>query len=178
MPTPPTPTEPTVLVDTGGLVLTDDGRKVVLLDRGTGSLSNTIVVLVVVTLALLGVAIWGLLSYELSRPLGWGLLAAGVLAAVATNKAVHTYRTRRAAPLRERRTAAVLDRKLNLFSYSGGAITALDQVSFERRGQLRSTAAKLVAITPGGRKVLIRGYRLDGGIGRADDLLNAIARGQ
>ena len=73
---------------------------------------------------------------------------------------------------------AVLDRKLNLFSYSGGAITALDQVSFIRRPQLNSTAAKLVALTPGGKKVLMRSYRLDGGIGRTDELLNTIAQGR
>lgn len=178
MATPSTPTEPTVLVDTGGLVVTDDGRKVVLLDRRTGGLSNLIVALVVLTLSLLVLGLWGLLGETLGAPLSWALLGLGVLAILATYKGVLVYRTRRAAPLPERRTAAVLDRKLNLFSYSGGAITALDQVSFERRAQLRSTATKLVALTPGGTKVLVRGYRLDGGVGHTDELLNAIARGE
>ncbi len=165
-----------ILVNTGGLVVTDDGRKVVLLDRGTGLLSNLIVVLALATLAAIAVGVWNLVNYNPAP--GWGLIAAGVVLALITNKVVLTYRTRRKAPLPERRTVAVLDRKLNLFSYSGGAITALDQVSFIRRPQLNSTAAKLVALTPGGKKVLMRGYRLDGGIGRTDELLNTIAQGR
>ena len=178
MATPSTPTEPTVLVDTGGLVVTDDGRKVVLLNRATGRLANILVVLVAATVALLGFGLWGLLGGELDGRWSWALLAGAVVAAGLTVKAIGVYRARRAAPLRERRTVAVLDRKLNLFSYSGGAITALDQVSFTRRPQLISTTTKLVAHTPGGRKVLMRGYRLDGGIGHTDELLNGVARGE
>lgn len=172
------PPADTILLDTGGLVVTDDGRKVVLLDRGTGMLSNLIVLLVLATLATLAVGGWGVLNDELEPPVAWGLILAGVVLALITNKAVLTYRTRRKAPLHERSTVAVLDRKLNLFSYSGGAITALDDVTFRRRPQLRSTCAKLVARTPGGKKVLIRGYRLDGGIGNVDELLTGIATGR
>ena len=73
-----------ILVNTGGLVVTDDGRKVVLLDRGTGLLSNLIVVLALATLAAIAVGVWNLVNYNPAP--GWGLIAAGVVLALITNK--------------------------------------------------------------------------------------------
>lgn len=171
------PAEPTVLVDTGGLVVTDDGRKVVLIDRRTGLVSIANIVLPAVAIAALIFGITTLARDQLPGWLGYGALAVAALAGYGAFRSIRTFRARRGAPLREGRTVAVLDRRLNLFSYAGGAITALDQVHFERRAQLTSTAAKLVAVTPGGKKVIKRGYRLDGGIGKVDELLNSIARG-
>ncbi|ORB26545.1 hypothetical protein BST36_04385 [Mycolicibacterium moriokaense] len=74
------------------------------------------------------------------------------------------------------RSVAVIDRKLGLFSYGGGAIVPLDQVQFARRMQIGSSSPKLVALTPGGTKVLKRGNPFDGGIGNVDEVLTAVVR--
>ena len=50
-----TPTEPRVLADTGGLVVTDDGRRVLVFDRRTGALAVTAFVL------------WALLGFVVGR---------------------------------------------------------------------------------------------------------------
>jgi hypothetical protein len=68
---------------------------------------------------------------------------------------------------------AVIDRKLGIFSYGGGAIVPLDQVRFARKLQIGSSSPKLVAVTPGGTHVLKRGNPFDGGIGNVDELLTA-----
>ena len=72
---------------------------------------------------------------------------------------------------------AVIDRKLGLFSYGGGAVVALDQVRFARRFQIGSSSPKLVVVTPGGTKVLKRGNPFDGGIGNVDEVLTAVVTG-
>ncbi|RDH75133.1 hypothetical protein DVS77_28405 [Mycolicibacterium moriokaense] len=69
------------------------------------------------------------------------------------------------------RPVGVIDRKLGLFSYRGGALVQLDQVRFARRFQIGSSSPKLVAITPGGTMVLKRGNPFDGGIGDIDAIL-------
>ena len=51
----------------------------------------------------------------------------------------------------------------------------LDQVRFVRKLQIGSSSPKLVAITPGGTKVLKRGNPFDGGIGNVDEVLTAVA---
>ena len=58
-----------------------------------------------------------------------------------------------------------------------GAIVPLDQVRFARRMQIGSSSPKLVALTPGGTKVLKRGNPFDGGIGNVDEVLTAVVRG-
>ncbi|RAV15825.1 hypothetical protein DQP55_05680 [Mycolicibacterium sp. GF69] len=79
--------------------------------------------------------------------------------------------------MHECRPAAVLDRKLGLFSYRGGALVQLDQVRFARKFQIGSSSPKLVAVTPGGSRTLKRGNPFDGGVGHVDELLNTVARG-
>ena len=71
---------------------------------------------------------------------------------------------------------AVIDRKLGLFSYGGGAVIPLDQVRFARKLQIGSSSPKLVALTPGGTHVLKRGNPFDGGIGNVDEVLTASIR--
>ncbi|PEG40737.1 hypothetical protein CQY20_07160 [Mycolicibacterium agri] len=70
----------------------------------------------------------------------------------------------------------MIDRKLGLFSYRGGALVQLDQVQFARKLQIGPSSPKLVAVTPGGTLVLKRGNPFDGGIGGVDELLNSVAR--
>ncbi|BBY42935.1 hypothetical protein [Mycolicibacterium celeriflavum] len=171
------PTESRVLADTGGLVVTDDGRRVLLVDRGTGPLTVLAFVLGVVTLVVAGFGVVAVLSGVPSRALGAVFVAVGVALAVVTFVIVRKFRRMRSRPLNECRPAAVLDRKLGLFSYRGGALVQLDQVRFARKFQIGSSSPKLVAVTPGGTKVLKRGNPFDGGVGHVDELLNSVARG-
>jgi hypothetical protein len=52
-------------------------------------------------------------------------------------------------------------------------VVSLDQVRFARRLQIGSSSPQLVAMTPGGKKVLKRGNPFDGGIGNVDEVLTA-----
>jgi len=169
-----TPTENRVLVDTGGLIVTDDGRRVLVIDRGTGGLTVLAFVLGALTLVVGGFGVAALVTGTLSTVLGAVFVAAGVALAVATALVVLRVRRYRGRPLHECRPAAVLDRKLELFSYRGGALVQLDQVRFARRFQIGSSSPKLVAITPGGTHTLKRGNPFDGGVGKVDEVLNAV----
>jgi hypothetical protein len=166
-----TPTEPHILADTGGLVVTDDGRRVLVFDRDTGALAVTTFVLGIVALILIGFGAVAL--FDLSAAVGAAFLAVGIVVAVGAGLAVRTFRRRRAQPLNACKSVAVIDRKLGLFSYAGGAILPLDQVHFERRMQIGSSSPKLVAVLPSSTRVLKRGNPFDGGIGDVDQVLNA-----
>ena len=170
-----TPVPPQIIADTGGLVVTDDGRRVLVFDRGTGPLAVTAFVLGIVTLVVGGfgaVALFGL-----STTVGIAFLVVGVVAGAATVLALRTFRNRRARPLQECGSVAVIDRKLNLFSYAGGAVVQLDQVRFARKMQIGSSSPKLVAVLPNGSRVLKRGNPFDGGIGNVDEVLMAAVYG-
>ena len=168
--------EPRILADTGGIVVTDDGRRVNVFDRRTGALAVTAFVLGVLTLVVGGFGLVALITGNPSRGVGALFTAAGVVLAVLLFVAVRSFRRRRRQPLHACRSVAVLDRKLNLFSYGGGGLIQLDQVHFASRFQIGSSSPKLVAVTPGGTKVLKRGNPFDGGVGNVHELLNAVAR--
>lgn len=165
------PTEQRILADTGGLIVTDDGRRILVFDRNTGALAVTAFVLGIITVIVGGFGLVALFS--LSTGLGAAFLAVGVLAALGTGWVFRTFRRRRTQPLHTCKPVAVIDRKLSLFSYAGGAVLPLDQVRFARRMQIGSSSPKLVAIAPGGNRVLKRGNPFDGGIGNVDEVLNA-----
>ncbi|MFN8226026.1 MAG: hypothetical protein U0R18_04795 [Mycobacterium sp.] len=168
---------PRILADTGGLLVTDDGRRVVVIDRRTGALSTLAFVLGVITLVVAGFGLVATLTDMPSRPLGIAFLGAGLLAAVLTFLTVRAIRARRARPPGECRPVAVLDRKLGLFSYPNSPLLPLDQVRFERRIQIGSSSPKLIAVSPAGTYVIKRGNPFDGGIGRIDEMLDTVARG-
>lgn len=170
-------TEVKVLVDTGGLVVTDDGRRVNVFDRCTGALATLAFVVGILTLVIGGFGIVALVAGTPSRTLGAIFVAVGLVFAAVLFVTVRKIRQRRRQPLHGCRSVAVIDRKLGLFSYGGGAIVPLDQVQFARRMQIGSSSPKLVALTPGGVKVLKRGNPFDGGVGNADEVLSAIVRG-
>jgi len=172
------PTDNRVLADTGGLVVTDDGRRVLVFDRRTGALAVTAFVLGVLTLVVGGFGVVAVVAATPSRAVGAVFVAVGLVCAVLTVVVVRKFKQRRGQPLHECRPVAVLDRKLNLFSYRGGAIVQLNQVRFARRMQLGSSSPKLVALTPGGTQVLKRGNPFDGGVGTVDELLSAVAQGR
>lgn len=171
------PTEAKVLVDTGGLVVTDDGRRVNIFDRCTGALAILAFVVGILTLVIGGFGVVALVAGVPSRTLGAIFVAVGLVFAAVSYVAVRRIRQRRSQPLHSCRSVAVIDRKLGLFSYGGGAIVPLDQVQFARRMQIGSSSPKLVALTPGGVKVLKRGNPFDGGIGNVDEVLTDVVRG-
>lgn len=170
-----TPAQPQVLADTGGLLVTDDGRRVLVIDRCTGALTTFAFVLGVITLVVGGFGLVAVIASTPSRALGAIFLAVGLLFGVLTFLVVRQIRQRRNQPLNQCRPVAVIDRKLGLFTYRGGALVALDQVRFARQMQIGSSSPKLVAITPGGTMVLKRGNPFDGGIGNVDKVLTATA---
>lgn len=171
-----TSSQPRVLADTGGLVVTDDGRRVLVIDRGTGPLAVLTFALGVLAVVVGGFGIVVLVTGTPSAALGAAFVAAAVVLAVFVVVVVRKVRRNRRRPLHECRPVAVLDRKLKLFSYRGGALVQLDQVRFARRLQIGSSSPKLVAVTPGGTKVLKRGNPFDGGVGGIDEILTAIAQ--
>jgi hypothetical protein len=171
------PAETRTLADTGGLVVTDDGRRVLVFDRCTGALTVLVFVLGVLTLVVGGFGLVALVAGIPSRALGAAFLAVGVVLAAVTFVVVRKFRRRRGQPLHECRPVAVIDRKLGLFSYGGGAVVPLDQVRFARKFQIGSSSPKLVAVTPGGTKVLKRGNPFDGGVGNVDEVLSAVVAG-
>jgi hypothetical protein len=170
------PTSARVIADTGGLVVTDDGRRLLVYDRCTGALTVMAVVLGIVTVVVGGFGAVALITGVPSMVLGAVFLAVGVALAAAVYLLVRKIGHHRGQPLHECRSVAVLDRKLGLFSYRGGPLIHIDHVRFARRFQISSSAAKLVAVTPGGTKVLKRGNPFDGGVGNVDQLLNAVVQ--
>ncbi len=171
------PAQVQVIVDTGGLIVTDDGRRVNIFDRRTSALAIVTFVLGILTLVVGGFGVVALIAGVPSTALATIFVAVGVVFAVALVLSVRKIRRRRSQPLHDCRSVAVIDRKLGLFSYGGGAIVPLDQVRFARRMQIGSASPKLVALTPGGTKVLKRGNPFDGGVGNADEVLSAVIRG-
>jgi hypothetical protein len=167
---------PRTLADTGGLVITDDGRRVLVFDRGTGPVAILAFVLGMLTLAFAGFGAVALVAGVPSPTMGAVFLTIGLMLAALTLAVVRTFGRRRGQPLHECRPVAVIDRKLGLFSYCGGAIVPMTQVSFARKMQIGSSSLKLVAVTPGGTKVLKRGNPFDGGVGNVDEVLTAVVR--
>src|SRR3954465_2749961 len=106
-----------------------------------------------------------------SRVLGPIFVAVGLVFVALTFLVMRKIRRRRSQPLHECRPVAVIDRKLGLFPYRGGALVQLNQVRFARQMQIGSSSRQLVAITPGGKHVLKRGNPFDGGVGKVDEIL-------
>jgi hypothetical protein len=167
------PAEPRILADTGGLVVTDDGRRVLVFDRCTGALTVLAFVLGVLAVVVGGFGFVAVLAGTPSRAVGAAFVAVGLVFAGGAFAAFRKFRRRRRQPLHECLPVAVIDRKLGIFSYGGGAIVPLDQVRFARKLQIGSSSPKLVAVTPGGTHVLKRGNPFEGGIGNVDEVLTA-----
>jgi len=145
--------------------------------RDSGTLAIAAFVLGVGTLVVGGSGLVALIAATPSRALGAIFVCVGLVLGAVTLLVVRKIRRRRSQPLHECRPVAVIDRKLGLFSYRGGALVQLDQVRFARRLQIGSSSPKLVAVTPGGTTVLRRGNPFDGGIGNVDEILTAVSAG-
>lgn len=171
------PGGPHILLDTGGLVITDDGQRVDVIDRGTGTSASLTIVLAATALLLVGFGVVAAVAGVLDPVQGALFVGLGVLGCAVAVGAWWTVRRHRARPLVDFGSVAVLDRKHGLFLVHGVAPLPLDQVRFERHGPAASNSAALVAVTPNGTFVLKRSGPFDGGIGGADRMLSAMVRG-
>jgi hypothetical protein len=117
------------MADTGGLVVTDDGRRVLVIDRRTGALAVLAFALGVIALVVGGFGCVAFISDALPVTIGAVFLAVGLVFAAATFAVV------RLGELEP-------NWSLGLFSYRGGAVVSLDQVHFARARQRRRDAAR------------------------------------
>lgn len=176
------PVHPTIVAQAGGLVIAEDGARVIVVDRGTGPWATAAFVLAVlavvfggfgaVTLAL------GATSEAAVPPwLGTTGLLIGLACAVAVLAVVRRIRAARSRPVGDLRPVVVLDRARRIMTDGDGAVLApLEHVRFERRMRMTSSSPALVAVTPRGTWILKRGNPFDGGLGDLDAVLTAVAR--
>ncbi len=164
---------PRILREVGGLVIAEDGPLVLVVDRGNGPPAVLAFVTGVVTLVFGG---FGAVSLAAAGPawLGIGFVAVGMVAAAVTAAAVRRIRRTRSIPVESYRPVAVFDRAARLYRDADGRVLApLDTVTFHRRLQVGSSSPKLVADTPSGAYVLLRGNPFTGGLGDLDTVLTA-----
>lgn len=170
-----TPTEPWVIAETGRFVVAQAGPRVLLLDRGPAP-SEVVVLLLVMSALVFGgfgaVSVFSAVAGAgAARTVVIGLvfLAIGVASFVAMIRATRALHRARATPLSALRPVAVFDREQRLYLDGHGEVVApLAQVRVRRAG---FGAATLVAVTPDGERVLIRGNPVTGGVGHLDHLL-------
>ncbi|WP_245233965.1 hypothetical protein [Mycobacterium sp. PS03-16] len=176
--------EPLVVAETGRFVVAEDADRVLLFDRGHTPSEVAILLLIIGALVFGMFGLVTLLTALTGTPaprsmaIGAAFLAVGVASFAGMMRAVSAHRRSRSTPLRERRPAAVFDRRYRVFVDAGGEIVApLDQVTFTRRMRLASSAPELVAVTPAGTRVLLRGSPFTGGVGNLDAVLDAMVHG-
>lgn len=173
--------EPLVIVETGRFVVAEDGPKVLVIDRGHVPSEVTVLLLTICSLVF---GAYGVVSmfYAVAGGLaprsvvvGGGFLVIGVTAFVLMNRAAAAIDRVRRTPLSAIRPVAVFDRRHGVYVDGAGELVApLDQVRFERRMQMASSAAKLVAVTPDGSRDLLRGSPFHGGVGGLDAVLTSV----
>lgn len=171
--------EPHVIAEVGGLVLAEQGPLVLVVDRGTGPWATVAFVLAVVTVVFGGFgAVTLALTATGSAGVPWWLssifLLVGVVFAGAVIGVLRRIRGTKAKPLSGYRPVAIFDRAHRVFVDADGTVVApLDQVRFGSRMQLTSSSPMLVAVTPGGTRVLRRGNPFSGGLGNLETILTA-----
>jgi hypothetical protein len=105
-------------------------------------------------------------------------LAVGLVVAGASVATVRTIRRSRSKPLSTYQPVAVFDRARRVFVDADGTVVApLEHVRFQRAMQMTSSSPKLVAVTPNGTRVLMRGNPFAGGIGNLDEVLTSAVYG-
>lgn len=167
-----------VIAESGQFVVAEDGPKVVVIDRGGGSMQILLFVLLVIALVFGGFGLATLvmtvssLRSGVPAAISAALLGVGILAAAAIVYAARSLRRRRLAPLQSHRPVAVFDRALRtVIDAEGRSVARLDQVRIERRMQIGSSSPKLVVLTPAGEWELMRGNPFGGSIGNLDEAL-------
>ena len=164
---------PRILREVGGLVIAEDGALVIVVDRGNGPSAVLAFVTGVVALVFGG---FGAVSLATIEPawLGALFIAVGVTAAALTAVTVRRIRRTRSLPISHYRPVAVFDRAAGVYRDGDGQVVApLNAVTFHRRMQIGSSSPKLVAQTPAGDYVLLRGNPFTGGLGDLDAVLTA-----
>jgi membrane protein implicated in regulation of membrane protease activity len=170
--------EPRVIAEVGGSVVAEQGPSVLIIDRRTGPLSVLAFVLGVIALVVGGFGAVALLTSTPSAALGAVFLVVGLVVAGATLATRRSIRRSRSKPLDSYQPVAVFDRERRVFVDGNGSVVApLDQVRFQRAMQMTSSSPKLVAKTPNGTRVLLRGNPFSGGIGNLDEVLTAAVHG-
>ncbi len=172
--------EPRVLGEVGGLVIAEHGPLVLVVDRRTGPPAVLAFVAGVVALVFGGFGAVSLAAVSTGRgaglPVGLcaALLAVGLLASAGAIATVRRIRGRRLIPVSSYRPVAVFDRAGRRYLDADGRVLApLDAVTFHRRMQMGSSSAALVAQTPTGSHVLLRGNPFTGGLGDLDIVLES-----
>jgi hypothetical protein len=172
------PAEPRVIAEVGGSVVAENGPLVFVIDRGTGPLSILAFVLGVIALVVGGFGAVALVTSNPSAALGAVFLAVGLVVAGASVATVRTIRRSRSRPLTTYQPVAVFDRARRVFVDGDCTVVApLDHVRFQQTMQITSSSTKLVAVTPAGTRVLLRGNPFAGGIGNLDEVLTAAVDG-
>lgn len=176
--------EPRILREVGGLVVAEAGPLVLIVDRGNGPPAILAFVASVLALVLGGFGALTLAAaaagHDTDLPIGLsaGLLAGGFAAAILAVATVLRIRRTRRVPLSCFRPVAVFDRAARVYLDGGGhPIAPLDGVSFQRQIQIGSSSPKLVAKTPTGTYVLLRGNPFTGGLGDLDTVLTTAVHG-
>ena len=165
-------------------MIAEDGPRVLVVDRGNGSPAILAFVAGVVALVFGGFGAVSLAAvgtgHGAGHPMGLyvALLAVGVAAATVTVATVRRIRRTRSVPVTGYRPVAVFDRAARIyFDGDGRAVAPLDSVTFHRRMQMGSSSLKLVAQTPAGVYVLLRGNPFTGGLGDLDTVLTSAVHG-
>ncbi len=172
-----------VIADTGRLVVAEDGPNVLVIDRGGGPAQIAVFVLLVLTLVFGGFGLITLLipaagsTPAIPTAVSAALLGVGVLAGLGMAYGVRSARRRRRTALDSLPPVAVFDRRRRVYVGADGEIVApLDHVRIERRMQIGSSSPKLVAATPQGNQVLMRGNPFGGSLGNVDEVLTDLLR--
>lgn len=172
-----------VIAETSRLVVAEDGPNVLVIDRGSGPMQILVFVLLVVAAVFGGFGLATLVMTASGTDSGVpaatsaALLGVGVLAGAGVVLSARSSRRRRRAPLDSFPPAAVFDRSRRIFiDADGHTVAPLDQVRIERRMQIGSSSPKLVALTPFGEWVLLRGNPFGGSIGNLDEVLTDVLR--
>lgn len=170
--------EPSVIAEQGGLVVAEQGPLVLVIDRRTGPLSVLAFVLGVIALVVGGFGAVALLTSTPSASLGAVFLVVGLVVAGAALATLRSIRRSRSKPLDTYQPVAVFDRARRLFVDGNGSVVApLAHVRFQRAMQITSSSPKLVAVTPNGTRVLMRGNPFSGGLGNLGEVLTAAVHG-
>lgn len=167
----PRTTNPVEVASSGGVVIAEDGPRVLVYNRRLGPLAVTAFVLGLVAFILVANAVLFLLLDDESLPsaLSWGLLAAAVPLVAVLTVVWRALAGRRRAPLTSMVPVAVFDRSTGAVSDGQGAVLGrLDQLSIQRRFQLGSSSPALVARLPDRTLLLAKGNPFTGGLGRLD----------
>ena len=177
------PDEPSIIADIGRLVIAEDGPRILVIDRGRGPSELTTFVLVILTMVCGGIGTVSMFYTaigSLAGPavvIGTGLLLIGMASGAGMLMATRSLRRTRLTPLGDITPVATFDRERRVYLDENHEIVApLDHVRFERRPRTGSAAPSLVATTPAGERVLLRGTVFGGSIGNMDDVLDEAVR--